>query len=284
MSDGRLIICPTPIGNLEDVTLRVLAALREADIVACEDTRRTRVLLDRYGVTGASSATTSTTSAARRASSWRGCARAPWLRSSPTPACRSSPIPASCSSRRASPPGWRSRCCLGLGGARGAGGERAARRPVALRGLPAAQARGARASVRLARDAGRVRVAEAGGGVLRRSPSSTRAASRGVPRADQAPRGDRARNRRRAGGPVRVGAARAAKSCSSSAAPRRPRTRSDRRSTRCAGWSTPAPSRVPRRRWSSELTGVPREPALSRAHVEGRRNSKRRSFFRSEAE
>jgi len=47
---GRLIVCPTPIGNLEDVTLRVLAALRDADIVACEDTRRTRVLLDRYGV------------------------------------------------------------------------------------------------------------------------------------------------------------------------------------------------------------------------------------------
>ena len=47
---GRLIVCPTPIGNLEDVTLRVLAALREADVVACEDTRRTRLLLDRYGV------------------------------------------------------------------------------------------------------------------------------------------------------------------------------------------------------------------------------------------
>jgi len=49
---GRLVVCPTPIGNLEDVTLRVLAALRDADIVACEDTRRTRVLLDRYGVAG----------------------------------------------------------------------------------------------------------------------------------------------------------------------------------------------------------------------------------------
>ena len=47
---GRLVVCPTPIGNLEDVTLRVLAALREADVVACEDTRRTRVLLERYGV------------------------------------------------------------------------------------------------------------------------------------------------------------------------------------------------------------------------------------------
>jgi 16S rRNA (cytidine1402-2'-O)-methyltransferase len=47
---GHLIVCPTPIGNLEDVTLRVLSALREADLVACEDTRRTRTLLDRYGV------------------------------------------------------------------------------------------------------------------------------------------------------------------------------------------------------------------------------------------
>ncbi|HEY7077327.1 MAG TPA: 16S rRNA (cytidine(1402)-2'-O)-methyltransferase [Solirubrobacteraceae bacterium] len=50
MSSGRLVVCPTPIGNLEDVTLRVLAALRDADVVACEDTRRTRVLLERYGV------------------------------------------------------------------------------------------------------------------------------------------------------------------------------------------------------------------------------------------
>ena len=47
---GRLVVCPTPIGNLEDVTLRVLSALREADVVACEDTRRTGKLLERYGV------------------------------------------------------------------------------------------------------------------------------------------------------------------------------------------------------------------------------------------
>jgi 16S rRNA (cytidine1402-2'-O)-methyltransferase len=50
VSAGRLVVCPTPIGNLEDITLRTLSALREADLVACEDTRRTRVLLDRYGV------------------------------------------------------------------------------------------------------------------------------------------------------------------------------------------------------------------------------------------
>jgi len=49
--NGRLIVCPTPIGNLEDVTLRVLSAMRSADLVACEDTRHTRKLLDRYGVT-----------------------------------------------------------------------------------------------------------------------------------------------------------------------------------------------------------------------------------------
>jgi 16S rRNA (cytidine1402-2'-O)-methyltransferase len=47
---GRLVVCPTPIGNLEDITLRVLSALRDADVVACEDTRRTGVLLERYGV------------------------------------------------------------------------------------------------------------------------------------------------------------------------------------------------------------------------------------------
>ena len=45
-----LAICATPIGNLDDVTLRVLAELREADVVLAEDTRHTRCLLARHGI------------------------------------------------------------------------------------------------------------------------------------------------------------------------------------------------------------------------------------------
>jgi 16S rRNA (cytidine1402-2'-O)-methyltransferase len=45
-----LAVCATPIGNLEDVTLRVLRELAEADLVLCEDTRHTRKLLERHGV------------------------------------------------------------------------------------------------------------------------------------------------------------------------------------------------------------------------------------------
>jgi 16S rRNA (cytidine1402-2'-O)-methyltransferase len=47
---GRLVLCATPIGNLEDVSLRLLRTLREADIVACEDPRRTKKLLSHHGV------------------------------------------------------------------------------------------------------------------------------------------------------------------------------------------------------------------------------------------
>ena len=45
-----LAVCATPVGNLEDVTLRVLEQLAAADLVLCEDTRRTRILLDRHAI------------------------------------------------------------------------------------------------------------------------------------------------------------------------------------------------------------------------------------------
>lgn len=49
---GTLSVVGTPIGNLEDITLRALRVLREADFIACEDTRTTRVLLAHHGISG----------------------------------------------------------------------------------------------------------------------------------------------------------------------------------------------------------------------------------------
>ncbi|HOI82114.1 MAG: 16S rRNA (cytidine(1402)-2'-O)-methyltransferase [Thermovirgaceae bacterium] len=45
-----LVVIPTPVGNMEDITLRALRALRGADLIACEDTRRTMKILSRYGI------------------------------------------------------------------------------------------------------------------------------------------------------------------------------------------------------------------------------------------
>jgi 16S rRNA (cytidine1402-2'-O)-methyltransferase len=51
MGEGKLVVCATPIGNLEDASPRLARALDEADLVACEDTRQTRKLLTHLGVT-----------------------------------------------------------------------------------------------------------------------------------------------------------------------------------------------------------------------------------------
>jgi len=50
MVTAKLVLCGTPIGNLEDASERLIRTLREADIVACEDTRRTRKLLSHFAI------------------------------------------------------------------------------------------------------------------------------------------------------------------------------------------------------------------------------------------
>ena len=203
---GRLVVCPTPIGNLEDVTLRVLSALRDADVVACEDTRRTRVLLDRYGVQAPLVSYHEHNERARAAELVErmrrrrvGGAR---VRRGHAARVRSG-LRARAGLRR--PPAWPSRCCR-------------APRPWSRRwwprpcppstGASPASSRVRRASCDAAgrghRDARGVRVAGPRGGVAGRARRArSRSPGRRVPGADQGARGGRARQRHGAGGALR---------------------------------------------------------------------------------
>ena len=73
---GGLVVVGTPIGNLGDLSPRAAEALRDADVVACEDTRRTAPLLRHAGSARADGARcTVTTRPGGRPSSWRGWRR-----------------------------------------------------------------------------------------------------------------------------------------------------------------------------------------------------------------
>ena len=208
---GRLVVCPTPIGNLEDVTLRVLSALREADVVACEDTRRTRVLLDRYGVKARLVSYHEHNEKARAAElvgKMRDGAVVALVSDAGMPLV--------------SDPGY-----LLVRGCVAAGlpvevlpGPSAAITALVASGLPADEwhfhgflprKKGELRellSQRRPRDAGRVRVpAPAAGDARAAGRARSGARGRGLPRADEGARGDRARHRRRAGGPLRRWAA-----------------------------------------------------------------------------
>ena len=221
--------------------------------MACEDTRRTRMLLDRYGVRAQLVSYHEHNEAARAAelvgqmrdgARWRSCR---------TPGCRSCPIRATCWCGRAWPRGSRGGAARAVGRAHRAGGVGAAGRPVAVRGLPAAQ-EGRAARGALASPAARWWRSSRRGACRPRSQLLAEldagAPRGGLPRADEGARGGRARDRRRAGGALRgeppkgevvlvIGAARGA------AATRR----SARGSTRCAAGGGRREAARGRRRW-----------------------------------
>ena len=201
MAGGVLYVVATPIGNLEDVTLRALRVLREVDLVAAEDTRRTRVLLAHHGIDRPLVSYHDAVERTRRRALVRADARrAGASRSCPTPARPASPTRAttSCAAAVAAGipvvpiPGPSAVAALvSVAGVPS--------RALRVRGLPAEprRARGASASRALAGETARDGLpggADAARGVPRgHGGRARRSRGRARPRADEAPRGVRAR-------------------------------------------------------------------------------------------
>ncbi len=180
---GGLVVVGTPIGNLDDLSPRAAAWLRDADLVACEDTRRTATLLRHAGADTRMMAVHQHNEAARaRPSWWRAWARGRRSPSSATPACRWSAIRARGWCGRRSTPGCRSPWCPGRAPSPPRSRSRGSRATRASRSSASSPARGAE---RRAVD-GAHRRARRARGLLREPPAPAGAAGRarrGVARA-----------------------------------------------------------------------------------------------------